>query len=53
MSGTGSYYDEETNSMVYVDFMTEEDKKKYCKEHCHWSGFLRAIKDTEKKEKEQ
>jgi hypothetical protein len=53
MFGTGSYYDEETNSTVYVDFMAEDGKKKYCKEHCHWNGFLKAIKDTEKKEKEQ
>ena len=51
--GTGSYYDEETNSTVHVDFMTEEGKKQYCKEHCHWKDFTKNVREIMEKEKEQ
>lgn len=51
--GTGAYHDEETNSTVYVDFMTEEGKNQYCKEHCHWKDFTKNVREIMEKEKEQ
>ena len=42
--GNGAYTDKETGEIVHFDYLQEEDRDKFCKEHCeHYKPEAKVI----------